>query len=268
MNILVYGAGVLGSVYAARLTDAGHQVSILARGQRLAELRAHGIVVTDALSGRTTATTAVTVLDRLEPGAAFDLIVVIMGKHQVAEVLPALAANRGSPSILFLQNNAAGPQVLTDAAGRERVLLGFAGAGGRREGERVRYLVIKQQPTTLGELNGRTTPRLEQIAGAFQAAGFPTAISPHIDAALKTHAVFITCMETAILAADGSNEALALRRDLLLLMVNAIREGFAALSQLGVPVIPRNLRLLFSWMPRWVPVRYWRSALQSPLGEL
>ncbi|MDQ2831909.1 MAG: hypothetical protein M3Y74_23020, partial [Chloroflexota bacterium] len=45
MTILVYGAGVLGSVYAARLHDAGHTVSILARDQRLADLRAHGIVL-------------------------------------------------------------------------------------------------------------------------------------------------------------------------------------------------------------------------------
>ena len=47
MNILVYGAGVLVSVYAARLHDAGHTVSILARHQRLADLRTHGIVLDD-----------------------------------------------------------------------------------------------------------------------------------------------------------------------------------------------------------------------------
>ncbi len=33
MDILVYGAGVVGSVYAARLKAAGHNVSLLARGQ-------------------------------------------------------------------------------------------------------------------------------------------------------------------------------------------------------------------------------------------
>jgi 2-dehydropantoate 2-reductase len=268
MKILIYGAGVLGSVYAARLSDAGHQISIVARGQRLAELRAHGIVLSNVLTGRTTTTTAVQVLDRLEPAAGFDLIAVVMGKHQVADILPALAANRASPSILFLHNNAAGPQALADAVGPERVLLGFAGAGGRREGESIHYLLIKQQPTTLGALDGSTTPRCEQIAGAFRDAGFPTAISPNIDAALKTHAVFIASMEAAIIAAGGSNEALAQRHDLLLLLVNAIHEGFAALTRLGIPVIPFNLRLLFTWMPRSVPVRYWRNALQSPLGEL
>jgi lactate dehydrogenase-like 2-hydroxyacid dehydrogenase len=33
MNILVYGAGVIGSVYAARLQEAGYHVTLLARDQ-------------------------------------------------------------------------------------------------------------------------------------------------------------------------------------------------------------------------------------------
>jgi len=34
MKILVYGAGVQGSVFAALLHEAGHDVKILARGRR------------------------------------------------------------------------------------------------------------------------------------------------------------------------------------------------------------------------------------------
>jgi 2-dehydropantoate 2-reductase len=52
MKILVYGAGVLGSVYAAYLQKAGHDVSILARGQRLVNLRKAGIVLEHAPTGK------------------------------------------------------------------------------------------------------------------------------------------------------------------------------------------------------------------------
>jgi 2-dehydropantoate 2-reductase len=51
MNILVYGAGVIGSVYAARLQEAGYNVSLLARGQRAASLRTQGILLEDASTG-------------------------------------------------------------------------------------------------------------------------------------------------------------------------------------------------------------------------
>ena len=43
MKLLVYGAGVIGSQFAARLQEAGHDVSLLARGERLAALRRHGV---------------------------------------------------------------------------------------------------------------------------------------------------------------------------------------------------------------------------------
>jgi len=36
MKIFVYGAGPLGSLFAARLHEAGHEACLLARGQRLA----------------------------------------------------------------------------------------------------------------------------------------------------------------------------------------------------------------------------------------
>ena len=51
MKTLVFGAGPLGSLLAGRLHKAGVDVSILARGQRLADLREHGVVLEDAHSG-------------------------------------------------------------------------------------------------------------------------------------------------------------------------------------------------------------------------
>ena len=46
-RILVYGAGPLGSLFAARLCQAGHEVSLRARGQRPADLRQYGLVQVD-----------------------------------------------------------------------------------------------------------------------------------------------------------------------------------------------------------------------------
>ncbi len=43
MKLLVYGGGVTGSVCAVRLHGAGHDVSLLARGERLTALRRHGV---------------------------------------------------------------------------------------------------------------------------------------------------------------------------------------------------------------------------------
>jgi len=44
MRILMYGAGVIGSLYAILFANAGYDVSIYARGYRLEKLREKGML--------------------------------------------------------------------------------------------------------------------------------------------------------------------------------------------------------------------------------
>ena len=44
MRILIYGAGVIGSLYAALLAKAGYDISIYARGKRLEVLKNNGLL--------------------------------------------------------------------------------------------------------------------------------------------------------------------------------------------------------------------------------
>ena len=166
MKILVYGAGPLGSLFAAKLHEGGHDVSLLARGQRLADLRKQGVVLHDVVTDQQTVT-HVTVVEALAPDDAYDLILVIMRKNRALEILPTLAANHATPTILFLMNNAAGPDALVEALGRERVLIGFPNAGGYREGPVVHCLMgTADSPSAIpfGEVDGQMTDRALQVA--------------------------------------------------------------------------------------------------------
>jgi 2-dehydropantoate 2-reductase len=268
MKILFYGAGVMGSLYAAKLQESGQDVSILARGQRLADLREHGIVLEDGSTGTRT-TTRVNVVERLEPEDAYDLVVVMMPKDYIPDVLPVLAANRQTPNVLFVCNNAAGPDDMIAALGRERVLLGFVGAGGIREGHLVRYVIESErgQPTTFGELDGRTTPRLEQVVAAFKGAGFPVAICANMDAWLKTHVAEISPTANAVYLAGGDNYRLARTRDGVVLMIRAIREGYKVLQALGIPITPSNHKIV-NWIPEPLLVPLVRKMLANKDVEL
>jgi 2-dehydropantoate 2-reductase len=268
MKILVFGAGVLGSLYAARLRQAGHDVSILARGQRLADLQASGIVLEEANTGVRT-TTPIDVVERLEPPDAYDVMLVIVRKDQLPSALPIVGANRGTPSVLFMVNNALGPDDLVQSVGRERVLLGFAGAGGTRVADAVRYHILPawQQATTLGELDGKRTPRLEQIAAGVRQAGFPVALSAQMDAWLTTHVLWTCPAAYALYMVGGSNYALAKTRDALVLWVRAVREGYRAMRRLGMPITPRMLRL-FEVVPEPLLVAFLGRLLDTPTAAL
>jgi 2-dehydropantoate 2-reductase len=66
---------VIGSVYAGRLLQAGHQVVMLARGQRLADLRAYGLVLEDTQSGHR-AKLPVSAVAEPGPAERYDLVLV------------------------------------------------------------------------------------------------------------------------------------------------------------------------------------------------
>ncbi|RPJ50972.1 MAG: methyltransferase domain-containing protein [Chloroflexi bacterium] len=267
-TILVYGAGVLGSLYAGMLHQAGYEVTLLARGERLAELRRHGLVLIEDSNGKVTRM-PVQVTDRLAPGDAYDLVMVVVRKNQLQSTLPALAANFATPNVLFLVNNAEGPAALVEALGRERVLLGFPGAGGQRTEGVVSYRLAGRsaQPTTIGELDGRKSNRIIQISQALSEAGFPVAISGNMDAWLKTHVALVSPIANALYLAGGSNYRLARTQDGIVLMVRAVKEGLRVLRALDIPITPAKYRALM-WLPEPLLVAILKKSLPSQRVEL
>jgi 2-dehydropantoate 2-reductase len=269
MKILVYGAGVQGSFFAARLHEAGHEVSVLARGQRLADIREHGIVLEHGLTGER-GHASVHVVEHLAPDDAYDWVLVTVRKNQLSAVLPALAANAHTPNVLFLMNNAAGPARMVQALGPDRVLLGFPGAAGVREGLVVRCVPARREDAarvTIGELNGTVTPRLEQLVAALGDASIQVHIEPKIDAWLKTHVALVSPLVNALYMAGGDIYRLAATRDAVVLIVRAIREGLQVLRTLRIPIRPPALQIV-ALVPEPILVALLQRALASKVAEL
>jgi 2-dehydropantoate 2-reductase len=269
MEILVYGAGVVGSIYAARLRQAGHMVTLLARGRRAEDLRQHGIVIEAVNTGRTE-TVHVMVTETLEPNEAYDLVIVAMRQNQLAAALPLLAANLHTPDILFLGNNPAGPDHLTAILGCERVLLGFGVVGGIRQGGVIRTFERKGRLlgwTYLGELDGRITPRLENIIIALTEARLGPQLVADMDAWLKSHAAVVGPLALAVYAAGGDNYRLARTRDGLVLAVRAIKETLGVLEGLGIPLTPPSFRIMRR-LPEPLLVAYLRSMMGTHAAQI
>ena len=254
-KFLVFGAGVLGSLYAARLKQSGQDVTLLARSTRLRDIKEHGIVLEHALSGKREVV-KVPVVEHLASNDAYDLIVVLVRKDQVSSVLPTLASHKATPNILFMVNNPSGYADWANAIGSERLVLGFAGAGGTRVGNTVRYVVVSRflQPTTFGEVDGSSSARLKEIMHAFRGAGFPTAFTSNMDAWQKTHVGWVSPLANALYMVNCNNHVLARSAHVARLAVRAVREGFGVLRTLGIPVTPAKLRM-WEWMPESLLVR-------------
>lgn len=188
VGILVFGAGVIGSVYADMLLRAGHTVVLLARGRRLTELRSHGLVLEDGWSGTRT-TRPVEVTGDATSGGPFDLVLVSVRAGQLEAVLPGLAAMNDGSDVRFFGNTAGRDDQLVAMLG-ERAMFGFPAVGGVRDGPTIRYVLISQQSTMVGEANGTSTARVHVLRGLLEKVGFPTKISTDIQAWLLAHAAF------------------------------------------------------------------------------
>lgn len=258
MKLLVYGAGVLGSLFAARLFEAGHDVSLLARGERLAALRRHGVQLAE---GYSPAVRRVPVPVVEHPAGGYDLIAVFVRTHQVDAVLDSLAGVEGDA--LFLLNWAGGAEPLGAVIGPERVLLGFGTAGGTMDGDVVRYrpagFMTRRLPMPVGEPDGRNTPRLERVVRAFRAAGINAKAEPRMDAWLKTHAAFEVPLGQAVHAAGGT-EALAGDPEAVRAMIRLMRQNLAAMA---TPPVPRGFVALQT-LPEGLVVAVLRRFLRSP----
>jgi len=262
MRVLVFGAGPLGSLMAARLHEAGADVSLLARGQRLEDLRSHGVVLQDESTGEQEVA-HVRVVETFGPEDRYDLVMVVMRKNQAEDILPALAANPHVSTYLFMMNNAEGSGPLVDAVGAERVLLGFPLPGGSREGHVVHIVPIDEDDTytvPIGEVDGQVRDRTRAVADLLGSMrGYNVEIRDDMDAWLKYHACLtILALGPAVCAAGVDMDRLARTRDLLVLSVRAIKEAVGGLrTSLGIPPAPRSFRWLelipeplFVWLLR------------------
>ncbi|PCC74935.1 2-dehydropantoate 2-reductase [Nannocystis exedens] len=98
MKIAVIGPGGIGSTFASQLARAGHEVTVVARTKRLAQLQRDGAIVT-AKGERA----AVQVSAALDPSVAYELVLVTVLASQVDAVLPALRAS-AAKSVMFMFN--------------------------------------------------------------------------------------------------------------------------------------------------------------------
>ena len=134
-------------------------------------------------------------------------------------------------------------------------------------GPAVRYMLIAQQKTMLGEYNGATTPRVLRLQRIFRDAGFVTKISANIDRWMLGHSAFVLPIAFALYRVGIDPSRLAEDPRTLRLMIRATRQGFAALQAAGNTAIPTNLRTLYR-LPTVLVATYWRRTLAGPRGEL
>jgi len=267
-RILVIGAGVNGSVCAERLFECGVDVTVLARGKRLAEIQSNGIVIENPFSQKRRVA-KVRAIGELAPGDIYDYILVVVRRNQVAELLPTLAAN-SSPNVVFMNNNLNGPAEIVAALGAQRPMLGFVFAGGKRDGDIIRAMGPfdhSLMSTPFGEINGTVTPRLKRLVELLNRAGLKAKASTHVVDYLATHAAGVAAIIPLAVKYRNDFKAAAHSPGELKLAAAAMRETIPVLKALGHKIVPAGQQIL-AVMPVFVLAFLLRLLCNSRFGEV
>ena len=204
MKICVIGAGGIGGLLAARLAQAGEDVSVIARGAHLAAIQAEGLKLINEDGSESVSRIAAS--SRIADFGPQDLVVLGMKAHQVAAVVrelpsllgpdtPVLTAQNGIPWWYFLRGG--GPHegrrlesvdpggVVADNLPAERVL----GSVVYPAAEIVRPGVIKHiegNRFSIAEIDNSKTERVTRLSEALQKAGFKAPVVSDIRSEIWT----------------------------------------------------------------------------------
>ncbi|WP_010258634.1 ketopantoate reductase family protein [Treponema primitia] len=232
MRLLVYGAGVLGSLLAHLLLRGNNDVTLLARGMRKRGIDEQGLVIRHYIQRKITIEKIKTI-ETLPPEDIYDIIFVVMQYIHLSAILPMLAENQ-SNIVVLIGNNPTAAETYTVLSGGtpKNILFGFLAAAGRRENGTVVSLHFGAK-ITLGSISGDTTA-YKAIRKAFKGVPCKLDFIEKIDGWLKSHLAIILPIGYACYATGGNLK----KADGTLLhqLLDAMSEGYAVLNALGIPV--------------------------------
>jgi 2-dehydropantoate 2-reductase len=210
MRILVFGAGVIGTVYGYVLARAGNDVTHYVRPGKKAALQ-DGVRL-KLLDGRSKPATEGDALYRLKaveafcPGDRYDLCIVSVRHYQLASVLPTLHQGVGDADLLFFNGNWGGFETVDSVFPRSRYLWGFPVAGGGYTPHGLDAALLDE--VRLGEVDGASTPRLARIKSAFEQAGLKVDVQANMQHWLWVHFAINCGIIGAAFKAGGAAELL------------------------------------------------------------
>ena len=178
MKILIVGAGSTGGYFGARLTQAGRDVTFLVRPARAAALRDAGLQV---LSPRGNFSVQPRLVQAGGIDRPFDVVLVTVKAFGLAAAIEDFAPAVGPETmILPVLNGMKHVDDLQARFGAERVVGGVCRVSTTLDKQgRIVHLAPLHE-LVYGELDGRSTARIEALHAFMSDAGFDAQLSPHI----------------------------------------------------------------------------------------
>jgi 2-dehydropantoate 2-reductase len=190
MKIAIMGTGGVGGYYGGLLAHSGQDVTFIARGAHLAAIREKGLQVKSVLGDFLVSPAHAT--DNPAEVGPVDLILFATKTYHTDEAAQAIRLMVGPDTVVLpLQNGVDAAERIGAVVGTEHLLGGATWLSAAIEAPGVIGQYSQFRRIVLGELDGRKTPRAQQVFDALNATGATVELSDNIAKVLWTKFVFI-----------------------------------------------------------------------------
>ena len=182
MQVVIAGAGALGSILGGYFAEAGADVTLLARPAHAEAIRREGLRVEGAYGQhRIRNLRVVTETGSIE---AADLLILAVKSYDSAAMLAALTHLTGRVGMaLSVQNGGGKDEALIAAFGAKAVVGATTLVGGAMP-EPGRVVHTNNGGTWIGELDGQSSSRIQAVADLFGQAKLPIDVRPDIQSVI------------------------------------------------------------------------------------
>lgn len=269
MKILMFGRGVIATLYGWALEQAGHDVEFYVRPGRAAE---YGVAVDLDLrdvrrARRVRETWPVRYREELAPGHDFDLIVVSVPHYRIPEAAAFLAPRIGNATVLLFSNVWDEPSAVIGDLPPDQVAWGFPQGGGAfGEGGVLRGVLLPS--VVFGTFGPPPTERERAVRKAFREAGFRLREKPDFRGWLWIHFVSDAGLHSQGVRLGSLSKLAGARRDFRAAM-RASRELLPLLEARGIDLRRHRRGLLLFRAPTWLTAAMmaWLTAHFGPVRE-
>lgn len=177
MNIMIVGAGVIGTIYGWALSEAGHSVTHLVRPGRALRLGS-GISI-DMLDRRKghkkwhTGTYNIRVTETISPADNYEMVIVPVRHYALEDALRQIVPQAPDADYLLLTQNWKGIAGIDNILEQSKYIFGDAKAGGSLKDNKLTATIYA---VDIGPVGNKQNSLLEKARNLFQSADIKTTV--------------------------------------------------------------------------------------------
>ncbi|RKZ15251.1 hypothetical protein DRQ53_09545 [bacterium] len=236
MKILVVGAGALGGMVGAHLTESGEDTTIIEINPARARLISDtGLFLTEGRKERNIPMQVVTSVEGLP---VMDLIFVSVKSYQtesaVRGLLPVVGAHT---KMLSLQNGIGNTATMAELIGPEKVLCGITYHSIQHVGPNRLRFRRGIKPIQIAPYDGNITPEIRAIGDMFQRSGLDTEVAENVDEATWQKLLHNAVVNPVSAVTGLTCRELLNDEDMMAFMGGLCAEIIAVMRARGIPIV-------------------------------